>query len=51
MSNGDIFLLIGSSGSGKATIKSDFPGYFTFDGNVLDFENANIYDGRSYLIH
>jgi ABC-type glutathione transport system ATPase component len=51
MSNGDIFLIIGSSGSGKATVKSDFPGYFTFDGNVFDFENANIYDGRSHSIH
>jgi hypothetical protein len=51
MSNGDIFLLIASSGDGKATIKSDFPGHFIFDGYVVDFENSNIYVGRSHTIH
>jgi len=51
LSTADIFLFIGESGAGTATIKSDFPGYFSFNGQVLDFENANIYDGGSIFIH
>lgn len=42
ISTADIFLFIGSEGFGKATVKSDFPGDFSFDGKVVDFENARI---------
>jgi putative protein kinase ArgK-like GTPase of G3E family len=51
MSTADVFIFVGASGSGKATIKSDFPGYFSFDGQLLDFENATIYDGGSHFVH
>ncbi len=47
----DIFLFIDSSGSGKATIKSEFPGNYSFFGNVVDFETADIYEGPSHFVH
>jgi hypothetical protein len=51
LSTGDVFLFIGSGGNGKATINSEFPGYFSFDGYIVDFENANIYEGGSHFVH
>jgi hypothetical protein len=51
MSNGDIFLYLDQTGNGRATIKSTFPGYFSFNGNLVDLESANIYDGGSHFIH
>jgi hypothetical protein len=47
----DVFLYIGSSGSGKATVKSDFPGNFSFYGNVTDFENTTIHQEPSHMVH
>jgi hypothetical protein len=46
----DIFLFIGTWGNGKATINSSFPGNFAFDGEILDFEHAGIYEGGALLI-
>jgi hypothetical protein len=51
ISTADIFLFIGPGGDGTATVKSDFPGYFSFDGKVVDFENANIDQGGSHFLH
>jgi hypothetical protein len=51
ISTADVFLFMGSSGEGTATIKSDFPGYFTFNGKIVDFSHAEIYEGRSHFIH
>lgn len=48
--SGDIFLFIGVDGDGTATIKSEFPGNFSFNGKVVDFESAQIYQGPSHLI-
>lgn len=47
----DVFLFIGPSGYGKATVKAEFPGNFAFDGSIVDFENANIYVGPSHFVH
>jgi hypothetical protein len=47
---GDIFLFIGSSGTGRANIRSEFPGDFMFDGDLVDFENASIDVGPSHFI-
>lgn len=46
----DVFLFIGPYGDGRATVRGEFPGYFSFDGKVVDFENAQIYEGRSHFI-
>lgn len=51
VSTADVFLFIGESGAGTATIKSDFPGYFSFDGQVVTFEEANIYEGKAIFVH
>jgi hypothetical protein len=47
---GDIFLFIGSSGTGRANIRSEFPGDFTFDGDLVTFEDASIDVGPSHFI-
>ena len=47
----DIFLFLGTFGNGRATVKSEFPGNFYFDGNIYTFEKANIYEGGSILVH
>lgn len=47
----DVFLFIGEYGVGKATIKSDSPGYFSFDGKLVDFENATINEWPSHFVH
>jgi hypothetical protein len=47
----DAFLFIDAYGSGKAAVKSDFPGNFTFFGNVSDLEHALIYEGPSHFVH
>ena len=47
----DAFLFIDAYGSGKATVRSEFPGNFTFFGNVSDLEHAQIYEGPSHLVH
>jgi len=51
MSNGDIFLFIDSSGVGRAKINSSFPGDFSFNGSLIDFESSNIYEGGAHSIH
>lgn len=51
VSTADVFLFIGESGAGTATIKSDFPGYFAFDGQVVTFEEADIYEGKAIFVH
>jgi hypothetical protein len=51
MRSADVFLFIGPYGDGRATISSDFSGGFSFDGNVLSFEEANIYEGKSHFIN
>jgi hypothetical protein len=51
MSSADVFILVSASGQGTATVKSDFPGYFSFNGFIVDFENANIYAGGSHFVH
>ena len=48
--NLSVFLFIGPYGDGRATVRGEFPGYFSFDGKVVDFENAQIYEGRSHFI-
>jgi hypothetical protein len=47
----DIFLFIGEYGTGKATIKSDTPGYFSFDGKLVNIENATINEWPSHFVH
>ncbi|MBL7111197.1 MAG: hypothetical protein ISS19_04575 [Bacteroidales bacterium] len=47
----DAFLFIDSYGNGKATVKSEFPGNFSFFGRVVEFENASIYEGPSHFVH
>lgn len=51
MYTADVFLYIGTYGNGRATVKSEFPGYFAFDGNLFDFENCTIYEGKSHFVH
>ncbi len=51
LSTADVFIFIGTDRNGKATVKSEFPGYFSFYGNVVEFENANIYEGPSHFVH
>jgi hypothetical protein len=47
----DVFLFISSYGSGKATVKSDFPGNFTFYGKVTDFKSTTIHQEPSHMVH
>jgi hypothetical protein len=47
----DVFLFIGSAGKGTATIRSEFPGNFSFSGQLVDFEHASIYEDPSHFIH
>ena len=49
--SGDVFLFIGEYGLGKATIKSDSPGYFSFDGKLVDFEDARVNEWPSHFVH
>ncbi len=41
----DIFLFIGTYGDGRATVKSPILGNFSFNGEVLDFNSADITPG------
>ena len=51
MSTADVFIFMGDSGKGKATINCDFPGDFSFDGNLVDIEHSEIYEGGSHFLH
>ncbi|MCF8381010.1 MAG: hypothetical protein K9H49_15655 [Bacteroidales bacterium] len=51
MYTADVFLFIGTYGNGYATVKSDFPGNFSFDGNIIDLDNATYYSGPSHFVH
>lgn len=50
MSTADVFIFMGPSGQGTASVKSVFPGCFSFDGFLVDFENARIYEGKSHFV-
>lgn len=66
LSMADVFLLIGEGGHGQATIrrdtwgesstrpaslKAEFTRGFSFNGKLTDFENCEIYEGKSHLVH
>ncbi|MFN8208889.1 MAG: hypothetical protein U0T82_16000 [Bacteroidales bacterium] len=66
LSTADVFLLVGEGGHGQATIRRDTWGAgsthsaalnaeyskgFSFNGNLVDFENCDIYEGKSHLVH
>ena|GEM_PF-3909456 len=51
MYTADVFLFIGPSGNGRATVSSEFPGNFSFNGSVVDFEHSSIYEEPSHFIH
>jgi hypothetical protein len=66
LSTADVFLLIGEGGHGQATIRRDTWGEssthaaplkgeytrgFSFNGKLTDFENCDIYEGKSHLVH
>jgi hypothetical protein len=51
MYTADVFLFIGPSGNGKASIRSEFPGYFSFNGAVMDLEHASICEDPSHFLH
>jgi len=51
MHTADVFIFVGANGKGKATVKSDIPGNFSFTGYLMNFENADIYEGPSHLVH
>jgi hypothetical protein len=66
LSTADVFLLIGEGGHGQATIRRDTWGEgsthaaplnaeytrgFSFNGKLVDFENCDIYEGKSHLVH
>ncbi len=51
ISSADIFIFLDAFGSGTARISSDFPGDFSFNGNLVDFEHAQVYEGGSHLLH
>jgi hypothetical protein len=51
ISTADIFLFLDAYGDGKASVNSDFPGNFAFNGNTVDFEHATVYEGSSHTLH
>ena len=51
MHTADVVLFMDASGKGKATVLSEFPRKFTFIGELLDFEDAWIYEGPSHDVH
>jgi hypothetical protein len=51
MSSADIFIFTDAFGFGNVRVSSDFPGVFSFNGNLVDFEHAQFYEGGSHLTH
>lgn len=47
----DVFINVGPSGIGQATVKSEFPGNFTIYGKILSFEDASVQTGGSHQVH
>jgi hypothetical protein len=47
----DVFINVGPSGIGQATVKSEFPGNFIIYGKILAFEDASVQTGGSHQVH